>query len=256
MDEINLGKSMTKMLTILIGIVCFTFLFDIIKDAYIQRSIENRDYMACIPNDMSISYPIVYHQGTTNPVVNNALINSFIEEYVKLTQDEKIINYHSEINNNRYKDATSFSESRKKAIYMSLIGSPEREKNLRMWSESNKTFNRLKQANMGWVFLIDDIIPQGVPGTPLYHIVVRGEFQAIYDNAKRPVDQQLPAKLWGYKEFRYQVVVNSPDMTVDDKYLNKYGIYVSSSSERDINPLEKDRYTKRNHDFYLLDGGK
>lgn len=254
--EMRTLKSYIKMTIILgaIALVC-----SIIKNVVNERWAKSRDQVACVPADIYQSFPMVYHQTALNPVQNDAMMKTFVQEYINLTQNETIVDYHAQsISGKRYDD-NFIKKSLTSAIEMSLGN--ERALNMVRLSNSTDVYNRLKKGQAGWVFLIDDLLlfngPQAhngqVPVGPNsagfgYTLaVIRGSFQINYDQIKNPASP----KLWGYKEIH--LIISQGVITMDTKNnpVNKYGLFVTWSNIQDIDANRKEEYDARNADFYL-----
>ena len=246
MEGNNSLKRAQGMLYIAITVGVFALFASVVKNIVTERWLKEKDMVACIPADTEASHPIVYHQTIQNPIIDDAYIKSFVEEYVHLTQDEQIVDYHQVTSNARYQNAR-LSQAKWKAIEMSV--GTEKALNMEKYYQSNEIFYTLQQGNMGWVFLIDDIILKAVPNSGAVLAVVRGEFQVTYDRVK--VD--MPPRFWGYREMRF--MINQGNETIDSKEneLNKYGVYVAWSNVEILTPEQKEARFKRNYDYYLLE---
>lgn len=244
MVETDLLKRTQALIIVAILIAIISLIASFTKNVITERWAKSRDKVACIPANVDFHYPMVYHQTAANPIQSDTLIKSFIEEYIHLTQDEQIVDYHNVTQNSRYKNAR-LNKARWRAVNLSSYS--EKVLNMKRYNESNDVFYTLKQGNMGWVFLIDDILvyPSQKNGVTL--AVVRGEFQITYDRVK--VD--LPSKLWGYREIHLMINEGVPVQDTKNAYINKYGLFVSWSDMISLNPDQKDLRTKRASDYYL-----
>lgn len=244
MEETKLLKNTRALViaAIILGVISLFSSF--VKNIIVERWANKRDIVACVPSDMNFSYPIVYRQTAANPIANDALIKSFVEEYIRLTQDEQIIEYHRVTNNQRYNNAR-LNKNLWRALDLST--GVEKALNMKKYKDSNDIFYSLKQGNMGWIFLIDDIVvyPSQKNGVTL--VVIRGEFQVTYDKVK--VD--LPPKLWGYRELTLMINEGIP-IEKKQGYMNKYGLFVSWSNMQILSPEQKRDRTKRSYDYYLM----
>lgn len=229
---------------IMAGIVAFSL--TIAKTLYHEHWLRKRDAVACIPSDVNNVHPLVYHQTGLHPVNDDAVLKRFIERYIHLTQDESIVDYHATTNNARYKDAR-LSAAKMEAYEMST--GIERALNMKRYADSSDLYYELKNKNLGWVFLVDDILVNGVPGAGAYFAVIRGEFQVMYDTVKA----DLPSRLWGYREIRLYIVQGAPDEDNKGNLVNKYGFYVAQSSVEVLSSDKKEALTKRNSQYYLMD---
>ena len=237
-------------------IAIFAFACSIVKNVVNERWAKSRDTVACVPADTDQAFPMVYHQTALNPVQNDAMMKSFVYEYVKLTQDEQIVDYHATTDTGKRYVEANLRDNLKKAIEMSLDN--ERALNIDKYAKSSEVYNRLIKGNWGWIFLVDDILlfngPQAASGAPhsdagfgYTYAVIRGQFQVTYDTVKK----ELPPELWGYKEIHLLISQGVPTMDTKNNYVNKYGLYVVWSNTYDIDANRKDIYQMRNSDHYL-----
>ena len=124
----------------------------------------------------------------------------------------------------------------------------EQSLNMKLYSESSETYRTLKKGNLGWTFLIDDILAFGVPDTGNVLAIVRGQYQVNFDNIKA----DLPPRLWGYRELSFVLVQDFPKKdTKTQEFKNKWGWSVMWSTSRTLNPSEKDKLTEKNSEFYV-----
>ena len=216
----------------------------VFKNIVTENWAKSRNTVACVPADTEQAFPFAYHQTSSHPIYNDATIKSFVEEYIHATLDEQIVDYHKVSNNQRY-DNARLSRQKWKAIEMSCCG--EKALNLQKYTESNEVFYTLKQGNMGWVFLIDDILIMPGQKNGAVLAVVRGEFQVTFDKVKK----DLPPRLWGYREIHLIINEGVPIESSKDEVINKYGLFVASSSMQTLSPEQKAQRSKRNHDYYL-----
>lgn len=244
MKETKYLKKTNALLTFAIILGVLALGASVFKNIITENWAKSRNTVACIPAESEYAFPIVYHQTSAHPIPNDALVKSFVEEYIHLTLDEQIVDYHKVTNNQRYNDAR-LSQSRWQAIEMSCCA--EKALNLQRYTESNEVFYTLKQGNMGWVFLIDDILimPGQKNGATL--AVVRGEFQVTFDKVK--VD--LPPRLWGYREITLLINEGVPVEDTKGNFVNKYGMFVAWSSMQTLSPEQKESRANRNHEYYL-----
>jgi hypothetical protein len=239
-------KSAKVMMTVSIVFTILAFGLAMVKDLVTDRWALRKQNIACIPAEIDHTFPLVYHQTAMNVTEQDALLKSFVYDYIHLTQDDQIIDYHSVSNSERLKDA-QLSRSRWAAIQMSL--KEERALNMLRYDESSERYNILKKGNMGYIFLIDDIIIHGIPQTGSVLAVVRGEVQLTYDNTK--TDQRN--RPFGYKEIKLIIDQGIPQVNpADNSYENKYGWYVTWSASEDLTADKKEEYSKRDSDYYLL----
>lgn len=240
--------------SIILGAI--SLLISLINNVVKETWAKNRDKVACIPADIHQSFPMVYRQTALNPVQNDAMMKTFVQDYVEITQNESIIDYHAQtISGKRYDDAFI-----KKGLYRAMEMSLGNERSLNMIRLANSTdvYTRLKKGQAGWVFLIDDILlfngPQAHGGMMVnpagfgYTLaVVRGSFQINYDQVKNGGSP----KLWGYKEIHLLISQGVPTMDTKNNLINKYGLFIVWSNIQDIDISRKEEYDKRNFDFYL-----
>lgn len=241
-------------LAIILGAVAL--LVALINNVVKANWAKSRDKVACVPADIHQSFPMVYRQTALNPVQNDAMMKTFVQEYVEITQNETIIDYHAQtISGKRYDDAF-VKNNLYKAIEMSLGN--ERALNMNRLANSTDTYTRLKKGQAGWIFLIDDILlfngPQAHAGMMVnpsgfgYTVaVIRGSFQINYDQVKHGGSP----KLWGYKEIHLLISQGVPTMDTQNNSINRYGLFVVWSNVQDIDISRKEEYDKRNADFYL-----
>lgn len=249
-SDIKFLKKSQAMMTaaILCGVVCLTLSYA--KNFVMERWALSRDNVACIPAESEHSFPIVYRQSADHPVENDALIKSFVDAYIHLTLNEQIVDYHAPSGATRYKDAM-LSKAKWAAIEMST--GLERSLNMKRYEESSEVFYTLKKANVGWIFLVDDIMIKGIPESGTVYAVVRGEFQVTYDKVK----SDLPNKLWGYREIHLLVNQGIPSGNMENgQYNNKYGWYVTWSANNTLTPDQKDKLGNRTADFYMMKDNK
>jgi len=246
MDSIKIIKKIESFIMLALIFSVIALLSSIVKNIVTEKWAKTRNEVACIPADSPSAFPMVYHQTAANRDVSDAIMKSFVEEYVHLTQDEQIVDYHKATHDGRYNDAR-LSEARFKALEMSAPGSVEMAKNKLKFAKSSEVFNALKKSNAGWVFLIDDILIFPLTGSGEVLAVVRGQFQVTYDRVK----SELPDNLWGYRELRYYININQPTEDTKGKILNKYGLFVSLSEEEILSSTQREQRTQRNSDYYM-----
>lgn len=246
MDSIKDLKKMQAFVTLALVIAAISLLASIVKNMVIEQWAKSRDEVACVPADTEQAFPFVYAQTAFNSTQNDAVLKSFVEQYIHYTQDEQIVNYHAISKDGRY-DNIRLSESKLKAIEMSVDESAERALNMKKYADSNDTLQSLKKCNCGWIFLIDDIILTQSVNVGITVAVVRGEFQVTYDRVKT----ELPSELWGYREIVLELHQGIPTKDAKDNNLNKYGIFVNWSFTRILSSTEKIKLSERNYDYYM-----
>lgn len=241
LDAIKKARSIVQ-LAIIIGVVAL--LLSVVKNVVTERWLKQKNTIACVPADVDHSLPIVYHQTALHPVQNDALVKTFAEEYIRLTQNEQIVDYHQLTQNQRYEKAR-LSQAKWKAIEMSV--QTEKALNMQKYADSNQTFYILEQGKMGWVFLIDDILLFPLPQSGATLAVIRGEFQATADKVK----VETPHFLWGYREIHLMILQGVPTSDTKDQDVNKYGLYVAWSNMNTLTQEQKDKFSQRNYEHYL-----
>ena len=247
-QEINSLKKSQKAMKLLIVAGLAALSLSIIKNIATEYWALNRDYIACTPVDVDHSEPMVYRQSISHPVEMDSLLKSFVYDYVHLTADEDIVDYHARTSSGRYGGMTKLSRAKWAAVEMSW--GAERALNQIRYGGSDNVYHELEQKNMGWIFLIDDLQVMGDPTTGSVLAVVRGQYQVTYDKVK--VD--LPAKLSGYHEIYLLLNQEPPTTDAEDKeYENKYGWFVTWSSDQILTPAQKKLYSERTYDYYILE---
>lgn len=245
----NTLKEIQKYMILAFALAVFALVCSFFKDIATEKLLKNKDYGICIPTEIDSALPFIYHQTAINPVQNDALIKSFMEEYVHLTQNEQIVNYHKKSDDDR-NDNYQLSQNRYKAVNMSVDA--ERALNMDLYNRSTDVFHRLQKGNVGWVFNIDDMLIYPGQNNGVTVVIVRGEFQVTYDKVK--VD--LPSELWGYREMIYTVIQGFPTadeekQTGEIKDVNSSGLYVSASFMNILSPQQKNQLDERSYDYYL-----
>lgn len=220
----------------------------IIKNVVTERWAKSRNQVACVPADVEHSFPYAYAQTAAHPVPNDALLKTFVEEYVHLTQNEQIINYHKISSDGRYQN-DFLSTSRQKAIEMALPDSPEFALNKLKFAQSYDVFQTLRKAQAGWVFNIDDILIFPGPNTGIAIAVIRGEFQVVYDRAVVP--GTIQDELWGYREIILELYQRPPLKDLKGDNLNKYGIFVGRSEMYTLSSDQRQQRLKRGYEYYM-----
>jgi hypothetical protein len=218
----------------------------IVKNIVNERWAKSKTQVACIPADTTNAFPFVYAQTAANPIQSDALMKSFVEDYIHATQNEQIVNYHKLTNDGRYQDAM-LSNARLKAIEMSLPGSIEEASNKLKYALSYDVFQNLKKGQAGWIFNIDDMLVFPLPRTGSTLVVIRGEFQMTFDRAK----VSMPDELWGYREIWLYVNQGVPTQDSKGNFLNKYGLFVSRSVVNILTGEQKDKLSERNSEYYM-----
>ena len=249
MEGTGILKRSVAIMSLALGLGILSLGLSVFKNIITERWLNQKNKVSCIPADVEHSHPLVYYQTAANPLQSDAYLKTFVEEYVRLTQNEQIVDYHQLSQNKRY-DKARLSQSKWQAIEMST--DIEKALNMTRYAESNEVFHELDKSNIGWIFLVDDILLFPSPQTGATLAVIRGEFQITYDKVKT----DLPPRLWGYKEIHLILVQGAPKLDAKDQYLNKYGLYVSWSNIEDLTPEQKETYSKRSRDYYLMRQGE
>ena len=243
-------REITQKVRLLIIFVIIAFLSSIGKNIINEKWAKERDDVACVP-DVETHYPGVYIQSAAHPINHDAKMQSFIEEYVHLTRNEQIIDFHKLVNEEEGKgryDRARLSDAKWKAIFMSK--GPERGLNKKKYSESSDMYSMLDRDKKSIIFLIDEIITMPVPQFLHTAVIVRGQFEAIYDTAEQD-KQNLPPEFLGYREIKYIVETSFPRADEKENWENKPGFYVIWSSERILDPGEKKLLEKKSREMAI-----
>ena len=75
-----------------------------IKNYINERWAKNRDTVACVP-ETETHYPGVYIESAAHPINHDAKLKLFVEQYVHLTRDESIVDFHKLDKSGRYDKA-------------------------------------------------------------------------------------------------------------------------------------------------------
>jgi hypothetical protein len=227
------------LISLLVAIASLSYLFVVMKVWSL-----NKDTVVCVPLEQEYNLPFVYRQSSLHPVRSDAIIKKFAQEYIGLTRDESIVNYYAVSNNARYSDAM-LSSNKYRAMFLSI--DMELKKNTDQFYKSSETVQILKANKSGWTFHIDDIIVRTSGFGDEYYIDIHGEYEITMDNAKT----DLPHTLYGKKKISLFVVTSAPS---EDKgeYINKYGLYVAWSAERNLSPAEYEENSKKTSEDYIM----
>ena len=249
MRETKEIRKMSSRVYLLMVLMVIALAQSVVKNLINEKWAKDRDTVACIP-EIETHYPGVYLQSAAHPVNNDAKIQNFIEQYVHLTRNEEVIDFHKALSNSkngRY-DKARLSMSKYKAMFMSE--GVERKLNEVRYAKSSDIFHYLDQRKMGIVFLIDSIEVRPVPAGMMIPVVVRGQFEAIYDTGEKQ-NKNLPPDFLGYREIKY-LVKRGFEMTDDkDNIENKTGLFVVWSEERTLDPGEKRKLFEQSREFFL-----
>lgn len=253
--ETNEIRKLSSMVKVLIVCMIIALTQSVIKNFINEKWARERDTIACLPNDTETAYTGVYLTSAAHPVNTEAKIQSFVEQYVYLTRNESIIDFHKVINDptGRRYDKAVLSANKWKAIFMSE--GAEKSLNEKKYIESTDVFNFLDKKKMGIVFLIDEIIVNPVPLSQNSAVIVRGQYEGIYDQAEK--DQELPAEFLGYREIRYIIQMDFARLSSKDNesFENKFGYYVIWSDERVLSSGEKTALESRSKEQFLREHG-
>jgi hypothetical protein len=236
---------------LLIIFTIIAFGSSIFKNVINEKWAKDRDAVSCIPQ-IETHYPAVYIQSAAHPINHDAKMQMFIEEYVHLTRNEQIFDFHklvTEKDGSKRYDKARLSDAKWKAIFMSK--GPERGLNEKKYAQSSDMYNLLSQDRKSIVFLIDEILTFPVPMSMNTTVIVRGQFDAIYDAADQE-KQNLPPDFLGYREIKYIVENSFPRVDEKGEWENKPGFYMIWSSERVLNPGEKLLLDKKSRELSIL----
>lgn len=215
-------KQKTYMLVM--GIVFFSMVILMVS---ISRWSSKRDTAVCVPLGQH-AYPMISYLPVSSREQDDAKLYTFIERYIKVGFDERIVDYHRPTNNKRYTDAF-LKESLLEAVEMSLGAA--KEENMKKFSNSNDVARQLKACNCGWVFNIHAIESiQKTNYNGVIHVTVLGEYQVTYDNVKT----DLPHKLWGFKRVWLTISQGAPTRDSKGNFKNEYGLFVTSQEIEDV----------------------
>lgn len=244
-DEIVQARKSQLLITATVVIAIIAASTGIIREFVINDWLTRKENVACVPSTIEASLPFVYYQSAFHPVNQESKIKTFIEQYVHLTKDESMVDYHKLTNKDRYYDSAQFSKKYWTAMDQSL--ETEKKINMQRFTDSSETYRFLKENKVGWIFNIDTILVNGLTDAGAAVVTVRGEYQVSYDQAQ----VEVPHRLYGYKEVTYIVLLSTPSQTPDGQLLNKNGYYVIDSYERDISPVERIKLNELNSKFYM-----
>lgn len=251
MKETNSIKVLTDRVYALIVLTAIVFGLSVIKNFVNEKWARERSQVACIP-DIETNYPGVYIQSAAHPINNDAKLQSFIEQYVHLTRNKQVIDFHKLVKEKageigRY-DKARLSDSLWKAVFMSK--GPEKIVRQKLFSESSDFFRYLDREKMGIVFLIDEIIIMPVPAGQTTSVIVRGQYEQIFDTAEAD-KKALPPEFLGYKELRYVVETSFPSTDENNNWENKNGFYVIWSDERTLTGSEMYSHQQKSRELLL-----
>lgn len=210
-------------------VVVFALGQSVIKNVINERWATQRDTVACVP-DVESHFPGPYIESAAHPINHDAKMKLFIEQYVNLTRNESVIDFHKMDKSGRY-DKARLSDNKWKAIYMSKP--PEQMVNQLNFSKSTDRYFFLEREKLGIVFLVDEILLMPVPMSSTTAVIVRGQYEAIYDSSENK-NKSMPPEFLGYKEIKYLVETTYPQSDMQNEWENKDGFFVVWSSERDV----------------------
>lgn len=234
MKETKSIHELTDRVYILIVLTAIVFVLSVVKNLVNEKWASEKSQVACIP-DIETNYPNVYIQSAAHPINNDAKLQSFIEKYVHFTRDKQVIDFHKLVKEKsgeigRY-DKARLSDSLWKAIFMAK--GPEKILREKSFAESSDFFRYLDQEKMGIVFLVDEIIVMPAHAGQITPVIVRGQYEQIFDTADAS-KKALPPEFLGYKEIRYFVETSFPMVDKNNEWENKNGFYVVWSDERTL----------------------
>lgn len=243
------------LLSVILGIVAL--ISSVAKNILTEKWLKEKEKVACIPANVENTHPLVYRQTSLNPVQSDALVKSFVEEYILLKMNEQLVDYHKTSPDER-RDNARLSANKFKLIEMSQ--GIERAVNQSAYALSNEIYYELLKGNLGWVFLIDEILIYPGQNNGATIAVVRGEYQVTYDKVKA----DLPSRLWGYREIVLVVQQMMPTQDIatskekemyseEERDINKHGLFVTWSKTNILGPDQKKKLDERNYDFYMLE---
>lgn len=241
-DEVRRSNRTKTMLISLMVLAVAAGVLSMVKQQIVNQWISSKENVACVPSELETSVPAVYYQTSYHPVNNDTKIKNFVEQYVDLTKNESYVDYHALTKDARYIEQAKFSQRLWTAIDMSF--GLEKSHNMEKYAKSSETYKFLKEKNIGWIFLIDAILIGGIDGSGVARVVVRGEYQLSPDQVRN----DAPYRLYGYKEITYLVSIGAPSATEDGQAINKWGLYVIESFERDLSPIERNKLYQASHD--------
>lgn len=212
-----------------LGFCLISVLLNIARGYVLDAWVAKKENVVCVPSDSEYTFPIVHSQSFYNPVYEDAKVKTFVAEYIRLTKNESVVDYHSVTSSERYEKA-KLSQNKWTAIEMSTGEEQVRAKDA--YAKSSDLYKYLSENGVGWVFLIDKIIVRPAPGTGTLVAEVFGEYQTTFDQAK--VD--VPHETFGYKVVTLLIVQGLPSSDGKGAPLNKSGLYVYSSTEQTLDP--------------------
>lgn len=225
----------------------FAFGLSVLKNVINERWAKQRDTVACIP-EVETNYPGVYLETAAHPINHDAKLKLFMEQYVHLTLDEAPTDFHKVTKDQRLNKAR-VSDNKYKAIFMS--DSVEKIFNQKRFAESNERFIELDRDKKSIFFLIDEMIVIPNAMSNITSVIVRGQFEGIFDTQEGK-NRGLAPEFLGYKEFRYLVRTEFPETDIDDnKFYNKPGFFVIWSEKVELDLGTKTKLEQRSREMML-----
>lgn len=223
-DSYSFVQDRQKTYMLVMGVAFFSMIILLVS---VSRWSAKRSTAVCLPL-AEHAFPMIPYLPVVSEEQNDAKLYTFIERYIKVTNDERIVDYHRPTNSNRYSDVF-LKDSLLESIEMSL--GKAKEENMKKYANSNETARQLKACNCGWIFNIHAIESiQKTNYNGVIHVTVLGEFQVTYDNVKT----DLPHKLWGFKRVWLTISQGTPSKDSKGNYKNEYGLYVTHQEMEDV----------------------
>lgn len=200
---------------------------------------ERKRIAVGIPTKSEFTYPIIpYMAKWDHP--DAPKLYTFIENYIHWTVENTL---------DQYEKQTSSDKSRldylKNKLQFALYASygPERARLEDKYTNSSAAYATLLQCDCGINFNIDAIESvQSTPETGVVYVTVLGEFQATYNGIVRA---KPDARMAGYKRLHFLIFQGIPEKDLSDRYVNKYGLYVTRYWEEPISrDVKIDLYRK------------
>lgn len=245
-------KRLTAVTNLLIVMSIIVFALSYVKDVLVNKWLETRDEGACLPINTDHNYATTYYLNSVHPVSNHAFITTFVEEYVHLVYDESVVDFHAEAydvnsgTSNRYSAEAKLSKSKEKTLFLSK--GVELAMNKLRYSASPERFNYLNSnPKKSILFLIDEIIVMPVIGASNIPVIVRGQFELMTDNSED--SENIAPEFLGYKEIRLTLQMSYPETSVDNEFVNQYGIHVIHSDMRSLDSGEKFKLGEKSRDY-------
>jgi hypothetical protein len=244
-------KQLGNLVKILVAMAVITLFVSLLKNFFTERWIKSKEFLGCIPAKINDAVPAVYYQSALHPIISDSLLKNFIKQFMIKTRYYEHFDFYSLVENDelgKY-DTAKLSNRMKDAIYMAkgteLIQRKEE------WSYSNRKYRKLKTEDMNIIFLMDEIITFPVPNSNFILAIVRGQYEGIYSKDSKET-KKVPPEFLGYREIRLLIGQDTPELDDDnEKFRNKFGLYVYKSSERKLSDIEKSTLEERSRDYVL-----